>query len=101
MSVAGYPISSDQGASSNPISVRVWPGNTALPDFVLADAREVVGELNADHLPWRPGIWNDINSPPPVRSRLPDALRCRPVLRRALSQPVRVADGDGVGSGIA
>ena len=76
---------------------QVWPGNTAFPDFVTEEARDWWGELNAAHVAsGLAGIWNDMNEPatgaiPPRR----DALRRRPVLARALPQPVRAADGDG------
>jgi alpha-glucosidase len=52
---------------------QVWPGNTAFPDFVLEEAREWWGELNAAHVrSGLAGIWNDMNEPatgaiPPFR----------------------------------
>jgi alpha-glucosidase len=43
---------------------QVWPGNTALPDFVTEDARAWWGELNAAHVrSGLAGIWNDMNEP--------------------------------------
>ena len=43
---------------------QVWPGRTAFPDFVTAEAREWWGELNAAHVrSGLAGIWNDMNEP--------------------------------------
>ena len=43
---------------------QVWPGKTAFPDFVSAEARKWWGELNADHVrSGLSGIWNDMNEP--------------------------------------
>jgi alpha-glucosidase len=54
---------------------RVWPGNTAFPDFATEEARAWWGELNAEHVrSGLAGIWNDMNEPatgaiPPDRMR--------------------------------
>jgi alpha-glucosidase len=43
---------------------QVWPGRTAFPDFVTAEARQWWGELNAAHVrSGLAGIWNDMNEP--------------------------------------
>ena len=43
---------------------KVWPGNTAFPDFATEEARAWWGELNADHVrSGLAGIWNDMNEP--------------------------------------
>lgn len=43
---------------------QVWPGKTAFPDFVSAEAREWWGDLNAAHIKFGlAGIWNDMNEP--------------------------------------
>ncbi len=43
---------------------KVWPGNTAFPDFVTEEARIWWGELNAAHVrSGVAGIWNDMNEP--------------------------------------
>lgn len=43
---------------------QVWPGRTAFPDFVTAEARKWWGELNAGHVrSGLAGIWNDMNEP--------------------------------------
>jgi alpha-glucosidase len=43
---------------------QVWPGRTAFPDFVTAEARKWRGELNAAHVrSGLAGIWNDMNEP--------------------------------------
>jgi alpha-glucosidase len=43
---------------------QVWPGETAFPDFVCAEARAWWGELNAAHVASGiAGIWNDMNEP--------------------------------------
>jgi alpha-glucosidase len=43
---------------------QVWPGRTAFPDFVTAEARKWWGELNAAHVrSGLAGIWNDMNEP--------------------------------------
>ncbi len=43
---------------------QVWPGNTAFPDFVNAEARDWWGDLNAKHVQsGLAGIWNDMNEP--------------------------------------
>ena len=54
---------------------RVWPGDTAFPDFATPEARAWWGRLNADHVrSGLAGIWNDMNEPatgfvPPNRMR--------------------------------
>jgi len=54
---------------------RVWPGDTAFPDFATPQARDWWGRLNADHVrSGLAGIWNDMNEPatgylPPGRMR--------------------------------
>ncbi len=43
---------------------RVWPGDTAFPDFATQEARDWWGELNAAHVQsGLAGIWNDMNEP--------------------------------------
>jgi alpha-glucosidase len=43
---------------------QVWPGKTAFPDFVLEEARDWWGALNAAHVQsGLAGIWNDMNEP--------------------------------------
>jgi alpha-glucosidase len=43
---------------------QVWPGRTAFPDFVKAEARVWWGEHNAKHIASGvSGIWNDMNEP--------------------------------------
>lgn len=43
---------------------QVWPGKTAFPDFVLKEARDWWGQLNAAHVQsGLAGIWNDMNEP--------------------------------------
>ena len=76
---------------------QVWPGNTVFPDFVTEEGRAWWGELNAEHVrSGLAGIWNDMNEP--ATGSIPssaDAVRPRRPRPRALSQPVRAADGDG------
>ncbi|MBW3636059.1 MAG: DUF5110 domain-containing protein, partial [Armatimonadetes bacterium] len=43
---------------------QVWPGKTAFPDFVMQEARDWWGGLNAAHVEsGLAGIWNDMNEP--------------------------------------
>jgi alpha-glucosidase len=54
---------------------QVWPGKTAFPDFVTAEARKWWGELNAEHVrSGLAGIWNDMNEPA-TGDIPPDAMR--------------------------
>ncbi len=54
---------------------QVWPGDTAFPDFALAEARQWWGELNARHVASGiAGIWNDMNEPA-TGDISPDAMR--------------------------
>ncbi len=82
---------------------QVWPGKTAFPDFVTPEARRWWGALNAEHVrSGLAGIWNDMNEPA-TGDIAPDAMRFGQgaVPARALSQPVRAADGDGHRRGAA
>ncbi|MEE6295146.1 TIM-barrel domain-containing protein [Georgenia wangjunii] len=54
---------------------QVWPGATAFPDFVLPEARQWWGELNAAHVrSGLAGIWNDMNEPA-TGAIAPEAMR--------------------------
>jgi alpha-glucosidase len=83
-------------ADGAPFSLRVWPGEAALPDFNRADARAWWG---AQHRPLLDagvaGIWNDMNEPAGWSRDLRLGRLMLPLAKQDLSQ---VVQGDPSGA---
>jgi alpha-glucosidase len=81
----------DDGA---PFSLRVWPGDTALPDFNREDVRHWWGERHAPLFEAGvAGIWNDMNEPAGWHSDVRLGRFIRPIRGQDLSRMAQAEPG--------